>query len=250
MRLSDISTRAPENLDKSDYKDLTDELRDYIRDTQRILRAQSKYSLLVVLQGMDCSGKDGATRSVFSGVNPSGISVYSFKKPTELEFSHDFLWRVHAQVPAKGDIKIFNRSHYEDILVPSVYGYIPKDVIDKRYQQINDFEALLAANNTKIVKIYLHISKEEQLERLNERLNVPRKYWKHNDGDWETRENWDEFMKVYERIFEECNAIPWNIVPTDQNWYKEYLISKIVADTLKSLPLEYPELETERFVKA
>lgn len=249
MRLSEINTRAPQELDKNKIKKETRELRDYIQQTQRILQAQAKYSLLVVLQGMDCSGKDGGTRSVFSGVNPSGISVYSFKKPTDLEFSHDFLWRVHAQVPASGQIKIFNRSHYEDILVPSVYGYIPKEVIDKRYELINDFEKLLELNNTKIVKIYLHLSKEEQLERLNERISMSHKFWKHNDGDWDTRDRWEDFMKVYESIFEKCNSVPWHIVPTDQNWYKEYLIAKHVSEALKSLPLNYPELETERFTE-
>ena len=219
-----------------------------IVDYQRKLYADGRYSLLIVFQGMDASGKDGATRKVFSGVNPLGIRVQPFKKPTDDEFAHDFLWRVHQHAPAKGMIQIFNRSHYEDILVPSVEGYFPKDYIDKRYQQINDFEKLLIeANHTTILKFYLHTSKDEQLERLTERVEIPEKHWKHNDGDWKTREKWDEFRAVYEQIFERCNQPEWHIVPSDRNWEKENYICKTVLEALKNMDLAYPTLDSEMF---
>lgn len=247
MRLSEIRTSAPEDWDEKKIKDEIKDLKDKIEDHQKMLQASTKHSVLIVLQGMDCSGKDGAVRGVFSGVTPSGVEVHSYKKPTDVEFAHDYLWRVHEQCPKKGMIKVFNRSHYEDILVPSVYGYIPKDEVEKRYEQINNFEKHIEANGTKIIKFYLHLGKDEQLERLTERTQVKRKFYKHNDGDWETRERWDDFMAVYEKIFEKCNDIPWNIIGSDQNWYKVFQICKIVEKELTDLKLEWPPLKSERF---
>ncbi|TNE54577.1 MAG: polyphosphate kinase [Bacteroidetes bacterium] len=211
------------------------------------LYAESKRSILLILQGMDASGKDGLTRELFSQVSPSWVQVHSFKKPTEEEFAHDFLWRVHQKVPRKGMVTVFNRSHYEDILVPSVYGYIDKKVIEKRYRQINDFEEMLEENGTRILKFYLNISKEDQFENLTDRINVKRKHWKHSDGDWDTRDHWDEFMEVYERIFEKCDKVPWHIIPCDRNWTKEYVASKILLETLEKMDPKYPDLESERF---
>ncbi len=217
---------------------------------QRRLYADGRHSLLVVFQGMDASGKDGATRKVFSGVNPLGIKVRPFKKPSDEEFAHDFLWRVHKYAPAKGMIQVFNRSHYEDILVPSVEGYFSKEYIDKRYDHINDFEKLLIeGNNTSILKFYLHTSKEEQLERLTERVEIKEKHWKHNDGDWTTREKWDEYKAVYEQLFERCNKPEWHIIPSDRNWEKENHICKIILETFKKMDLKYPDLDSEIFKK-
>ena len=247
MRLSEIRTSAPDSWDEEKIKDEIKDLKDKIEDHQKMLQTSTKHSVLIVLQGMDCSGKDGAVRGAFSGVTPSGIEVYSFKKPTDEEFAHDYLWRVHEQCPKKGMIKVFNRSHYEDILVPSVYGYIQKEEIEKRFEQINSFEKHLEANGTKIIKFYLHLDKDEQLERLTERTKVQRKYYKHNDGDWETREHWGDFMEVYEKIFEKCNDIPWNIVGSDQNWYKVFQICKIVEKELSDLKMDWPPLRSERF---
>lgn len=245
--LENISTRAPKEFDKEETKLRTQENIDKITLLQRKLFAQQKYSLLIVLQGMDAAGKNGAARKVFSGINPAGISVTSFKKPTEEEYAHDFLWRVHQHTPAKGMIKLFNRSHYEDILVPTVLNLFPKDEIEERYELINHFEKILKHNNTKILKFYLHVSKEEQLERLQERIDHEEKHWKHNDEDWKTRERWEDYINVYESIFKKCDQPKWEIIPSDQNWYKEYLISKKVLNTLENLNLKWPNLETEIF---
>lgn len=243
--LSNIDTKANNKLNKADIKNELKYLNKKLIEYQKIMNAQKKYSLLIIFQGMDASGKDGATRRVLEGVNPSGIQVKSFKKPTDEEFAHDFLWRVHQHVPEKGMIQVFNRSHYEDILVPSVLGYIPKDKIEERFELINNFEKMLEHNDTKVLKFYLHVSKEEQLERLQERIDNPEKHFKHNDGDWETRKDWDKYMKVYQSIFEKCNDIPWNIIPSDQNWYKANLITKKIIETFESLELNWPALESE-----
>ncbi len=249
MKLSEINTRAAEGLEKSAIKKETRKILERIHLRQKLFQASKTNALLVILQGMDASGKDGTVRGVFSGIFPGGIDVYSFKKPTDLEFAHDYLWRCHAQAPKKGMIKVFNRSHYEDILVPSVYGYVSPEKIEERYEQINNFEKHLEQNGTKILKIYLHISKDKQLERLNERIEIKEKNWKHNDGDWETRDNWDKFMETYEKIFERCNNVPWHIVGSDQNWHKVYQIAKRVEEALNGMDLKWPKLDTERFRK-
>ncbi|MDN5202971.1 polyphosphate kinase [Fulvivirgaceae bacterium BMA10] len=242
--LSKTSTRAPEKLDKLEIKEKTLEYIARIDELQNILYAESKWSLLIVLQGMDASGKDGAVREVFSAMNPQGVMVKSFKKPTKEELSHDFLWRVHKYVPKRGMIQIFNRSHYEDVLVTRVKGIIDDDTARKRFRLINSFEDLLNEANTKILKFYLHISKEEQKERFQDRLNNPRKHWKFNPEDLKTSENWGEYEKYYEEVFENCGKkIPWIIVPSDQNWYKEYIIAKTIVKTLESLNLKYPKLQ-------
>ncbi|SFE92486.1 PPK2 family polyphosphate kinase [Thermoflexibacter ruber] len=237
QKLSAISTRAPKEADKEAIKEKTKVLLEKIRTYQRSMYAQAKHSLLVILQGVDASGKDGAIAKVFTGVNPLGCRVYAFKAPTAVELSYDFLWRVHQQVPAKGMMQVFNRSHYEDILVPKIEGWLSEEQIRERYHFINVFERLLKHNDTHILKLYLHISPEEQKERLMERLTNPKKYWKHNDGDWQTVKKWDNFMNVYEEIFEKCNEIPWHIIPSDQNWYKEYLIAEKIVQTFEKMDL-------------
>jgi PPK2 family polyphosphate:nucleotide phosphotransferase len=237
-----ISTTPPKSLDKNKIKKETEKYIKVIRERQHILYAQSKYSILIVLQGLDGSGKDGATKTVFSSVNPQGVSVTCFKRPTALELSYDFLRRVHLEVPARGMIKIFNRSHYEDVLSPTVNGLIDKKETKRRFDHINNFEKLLEENGTKILKFYLHISEEEQSARFEERLTNPLKHWKYNPSDKETAKQWPQYRKAYNDIFQNCNEIPWEVIPSDKNWYKEYLIAKRVAKTLLDLDLEFPNL--------
>ncbi len=239
--LSNTPTRAPKEVDKEATRQQTAQILNELDDLQNLLYADGKRSILIILQGMDASGKDGAIKNVFTYVNPQGISVTSFKAPDQKELAHDFLWRIHNNVPAKGMIKVFNRSHYEDILVTRVHKWIDDDTAKQRMKAINDFEELISVHNqTTILKFYLHISRKEQAERLQERTENPQKKWKYNANDLKEAELWDQYMKVYEDCFEYCDKIPWIIVPSDQNWYKEFIISETVFKTLKSLPLKYP----------
>lgn len=240
--LARISTRAPEDLDKKEIQDQTDKLIRRIAELQDVLYAQNKHSLLVVIQGQDASGKDGAIKNVFSRINPQGVSVTSFKKPTPLEMSHDFLWRVHAEVPGKGQIKIFNRSHYEDVLITRVEGWIDDQTARRRFEHINAFEQLLQNNGTCICKFFLHVSPEEQEKRFYERLTDPQKMWKYGEEDLLKLRKKEQYAACYEEAFEACSPeIAWTIVPADQNWYKEYLIAKTVCDALTKMDLEYPK---------
>ncbi len=244
INLAEISTRAPKELDKQETKKETVKLLEELSELQNLLYAASNHALLVVIQGMDASGKDGAIRSVFSSVNPQGIMVRSFKAPTAEELSHDFLWRVHQVAPAKGMIQVFNRSHYEDILVTRVHKWCDDKTARKRMKAINAFENLLKEhNNTHILKFYLHVSQEEQRERLEERIKDPGKQWKYNEKDFSESALWDDYMKMYEDCFENCNDIPWIIVPSDQNWYKEFIMTKHLCDTLKGLDMQYPGIK-------
>ncbi len=213
-----------------------------ISDQQRVLYADGRYALLIVLQGRDASGKDGTIRKVFTAVNPQGCAVASFKVPTEPEQRHDFLWRVHAQVPARGMIGIFNRSHYEDVIVPRVHGSITKKEWSERYDQINDFEEMLSANGTVILKFMLHISRDEQKRRLIERLTDETKNWKFRVGDLEDRAKWDDFTKAYEVAIKHTStkAAPWYIVPADDKDVRNLLIARTIADALEKLDLRYP----------
>ena len=237
-----VSTNPAKHLSKKKLKEETEQYKKIIREQQHVLYAQSKYSILVILQSLDAGGKDGATKAIFSSVNPQGVSVTSFKKPSEIELAHDFLWRVHKEVPERGMIKIFNRSHYEDVLVPAVNKTIDKKELKRRYEHINNFERLLEENGTKVLKFYLHISEEEQRKRFQERLSNPLKNWKYNPADTETAKQWPQYRKAYADVFENCNEVEWNIVPSDKNWYKEYIISKKVAETLLDLKLKFPNL--------
>lgn len=243
-KLSKLSSRPPASLNKDKVKKETAKIKEKIIALQRILAAQKKYSLLVILQGIDASGKDGSTRKVFSGINPSGIDVYSFKKPTPEEFDHEFLWRVHKVAPAKGKIRIFNRSHYEDVLIQRVHKWIDMDTVHRRYKHINNFESLLQENGTTILKFYLHISKERQLEKLSARMVEPHKFWKHNPNDWKERQHWDKYMEAYEDCFRYCNKpVKWIFIPADVNWYKEHLIAKHTLAALEAMDLKYPPLK-------
>ena len=246
--LNQHSSAGPSSWDKDEIKDLTKALLEEIQEYTKRLHAESKQSILVVLQGMDASGKDGLTRTLFGKTSPTWIDVHSFKKPTDEEFAHDFLWRIHKCTPKKGMISVFNRSHYEDILVPSVFGYIDSQTIDARYDQINQFEKHLEANGTKVIKFYLNLSSEKQEEKLMERINNKEKHWKHSDGDWETREHWNSFMEVYESIFKRCNDIPWHIIPCDKNWAKLYSAALILRNQLRTMNPQYGGLDSERFV--
>lgn len=239
--LAAIDTRAPEKLDKQKTKEKTRKLLERLRELQAIFYADNRFSLLIVLQGMDASGKDGAVRRVFSGVNPMGCRVKAFKVPTEEEKSHDFLWRVHNEAPPKGMFQIFNRSHYEDVLVPRVHQWADEATVRRRYKHINAFEQLLADHGTQIFKFYLHISRKEQKERFAERIENPEKRWKYKGQDLIESDFWDHYMEAYTDIFRYCQeAAPWHIVPSDQNWYKDYLIAQSVVERLERLNLRYP----------
>jgi len=246
IRLADFSTRAPKDLDKKETKEKTEQILAELDELQNLLFAESKHAVLVVIQGMDGSGKDGVIRNVFGHLNPQGVTVKSYKVPTEEEFAHDFLWRIHSHAPAKGMIQLFNRSHYEDILVTRVHKWCDDDLAKKRMRAINDFESLLQEhNNTHILKFYLHISPEEQQERLQERMSDPAKMWKYNAKDFEEAKLWDLYMQMYEDCFNECGDVPWTIVPSDQNWYKEYIIASALRDLLKDLQMQYPGLKKD-----
>ena len=247
ISLEDISTRAPKDFEKDSTKKKASDILNKLDDLQNLLFAEGKHAVLVVLQGMDASGKDGVIRNVFGELNPQGVTVKSFKAPTTEELSHDFLWRVHSHAPAKGVIQIFNRSHYEDIIITRVRGWCDDKTAKKRMKAINDFENLLQDhNNTHILKFYLHISKEEQHERLMERMKDLTKMWKYNENDFEETKLWDDYRKVYDDCFEHCNKVPWTIVPADQNWYKEFIIASALYDLLKGLDMKYPALKREK----
>ena len=242
--LSRISTRAPKNVSKEKTKAATARILDELDELQNLLFAEGKHSVLVVIQGMDASGKDGVIRNVFGRLNPQGVRAYSFKVPTALELSHDFLWRVHQQAPPKGMIQIFNRSHYEDILVTRVHKWCDDQLAKARMKAINDFEELLQRHsNTHILKFYLHVSPEEQHQRLQERIKDPEKQWKYNERDFEEAKLWKVYMKMYQECFQFCNKVPWTIVPADQNWYKEHLIATKLHQVLSSLKMQYPGLK-------
>jgi PPK2 family polyphosphate:nucleotide phosphotransferase len=246
QKLADISTRAPKDFDKVTTKEKTALLLQELDELQNLLFAEAKHSVLVVIQGMDASGKDGAIKNVFGTLNPQGVAVKSYKAPTQEELSHDFLWRIHQHAPAKGMIQVFNRSHYEDVLITRVHKWCDDETAIKRLKAINQFETLLLEHNdTQILKFYLHVSQEKQQERLNERIDDPRKQWKYNANDFNEAKLWDDYMKMYEECFENCNKIPWIIIPADHNWYKEYFIADTLLQTLSSLKMKYPGLKKE-----
>ncbi len=222
-------------------------LNERLEDLQEKLYAEGKHRLLIVLQAMDAGGKDGTIRHVFDGVNPAGVQVAAFKAPTPKELAHDFLWRVHAQTPARGMITIFNRSHYEDVLVVRVKGLVPEERWRKRYGHINDFERLLTDEGTTILKFFLHISKSEQAERFQARLDEPDKRWKFRKGDLDDRALWDEFQAAYTEMLERTSTAwaPWIVVPADRKWYRNIVISRHIIDTLEGLGIQVPEPEED-----
>jgi PPK2 family polyphosphate:nucleotide phosphotransferase len=225
---ADISRKQGEE----EFAELTSEL----NSLQELLYAASTHSMLIVLQGMDTSGKDGTIRNVLSQVSPLGCRVHSFKVPTDEELAHDFLWRVHRATPRKGEIVVFNRSHYEDVLIVRVHNLVSQDIWSKRYQQINDFERLLAENNTIILKFFLHISKEEQKKRLLAREEAIEKAWKLTPSDWHERHYWDDYQVAYEDALLQCTTdyAPWSIVPADRKWFRNLAIIRSIVKTLRS----------------
>jgi PPK2 family polyphosphate:nucleotide phosphotransferase len=244
IKLKDIDTRAPKDLDKTKIKEKTLAILEELDELQNLLYAEGKHSVLVVIQGMDASGKDGLIRDVLGNMNPQGVTVKSYKAPTPEELSHDFLWRIHQHAPAKGMIQVFNRSHYEDILVTRVHKWCDDKTAKKRMNAINDFEKLIQEHNsTHILKFYLHISAEEQHERLSERMKDPGKMWKYNEKDFEEAKLWDIYMQMFEDCFNNCNETEWTIVPSDQNWYKEFIVAEKLQKLLKSLNMQYPGMK-------
>jgi len=209
---------------------------------QYLLYAEHKHALLVVLQGMDAAGKDGTIRHVMAGVNPQGCRVTSFKKPSTEEAAHDFLWRIHAAIPARGDIGIFNRSHYEDVLVVRVHNLVPKEVWSRRYEQVNEFEKTLHEDGVKILKFFLHIGKDEQKRRFEQRIDDPDRRWKISEDDFSERKYWDEYVEAYEDALSKCGTpeAPWFIIPANKKWFRNLAVSHIIAETLEGMKMKFP----------
>ncbi|MDX1690651.1 MAG: polyphosphate kinase 2 family protein [Acidimicrobiia bacterium] len=249
VRLADIDPRDSSAFDggKDAGKDYLGFLNDRMEDLQELLYAEGKRRLLVVLQATDTGGKDGTIRHVFDGVNPQGVKVASFKKPTPRELAHDYLWRVHRHVPGDGEITIFNRSHYEDVLVVRVHSLVPEERWSKRYDHINEFERMLADEGTTIRKFFLHISKEEQAERLQARLDDPSKHWKFSLGDLDERKRWDDYQAAFEDMVNRTSTpwAPWYVVPADRKWYRNLVVGQVLVDTLEGFDMQYPENEDD-----
>jgi PPK2 family polyphosphate:nucleotide phosphotransferase len=245
IRLSDRDPRDKCGLAaKEEAEALTRSYAQEIDTLQDHLYAEGRRALLVILQGTDTSGKDGTIRGVFNATGPLGVSVTAFRQPSEIELAHDYLWRVHAVCPRRGTIGIFNRSHYEEVLVAKVRGFAPKEEIEQRYEQINAFEKILVENGTTILKFMLHISKDEQAERLQERLDNPEKHWKFSAGDLDDRKHWDEFQEAYEIMLNRCSTpwAPWHVIPADRKWVRNATIASIVKATLGAMDPRYPEV--------
>jgi PPK2 family polyphosphate:nucleotide phosphotransferase len=243
VKLSDYNPGYTGNYqDKDETKTELERMVERLRELQEVLWAENKHALLIVLQAMDGGGKDGTIEHVMHGVNPQGCQVTSFKVPTEEELSHDYLWRIHKATPRRGYIGIFNRSHYEDVLVVRVHSLVPKEVWQQRYDQINHFEKSLADAGTTILKFFLHISKEEQKERFEDRLRDPQKNWKFSMGDVKERGFWDDYMQAYEDALSCCSTpwAPWYIVPANHKWYRDLVISQIIVESLEKLDMHYP----------
>ncbi len=244
-RLRERSTLPEEEgLRKREARAQAAKLQPRLNELQEMLYANRRHALLIILQGMDTSGKDGVIKHVVGAFNPQGCQVAGFKAPTSVELAHDYLWRVHQVAPPKGMVGIFNRSHYEDVLVVRVDNLAPPEVWGQRYDQINDFERLLAENGTIICKFYLHISREEQRKRLSERLADPTAHWKFNITDLDARDKWDDYMAAYEDALQRCNTpfAPWYIIPADKKWYRNLVISRILKERLEALQMGWPPL--------
>lgn len=223
------------------------QLQEKLRELQERLNGEHKRSLLLVFQAMDTGGKDGAVKSLLTGINPAGVQVTSFKAPSEEELDHDYLWRVHQKVPPRGVIGVWNRSHYEDVLIVRVHKLVEKQVWKSRFEQINAFEELLAANGVTILKFFLHISKDEQKERLQARLDDPTKNWKFKEGDLEERALWDDYQKAYEDAINECSTehAPWRVVPADHKWARNIAIAEAIVQTLEDMKPQFPHVESD-----
>ena len=243
IKLAQWATDEDGGLDEKDAKLLTKELQDKLFDWQERLYAERQQSLLIVLQARDAGGKDGVVKHVVGSFNPNGLHISSFKVPNEEELAHDFLWRIHAQAPGKGMIGVFNRSHYEDVLVTRVYDMIDGKTAKARLQHIKHFEALLSGSGTRILKFYLHISPDEQKQRLQDRLDEPGKHWKFNPGDLKDRDHWSQFTSAYQdALTTSTSDAPWYVIPADHKWYRDLVISQILLDTLMDMNPKYPKI--------
>jgi PPK2 family polyphosphate:nucleotide phosphotransferase len=241
----DPADKAMFDKGKSEGKKAMKKLNRRLEALQELLFAEDKHKVLIVLQAMDTGGKDGVIRWVFDRVNPQGVKVASFKAPTSEELAHDYLWRIHKHTPGKGEMVVFNRSHYEDVLVVRVHNLVPPEVWGRRYAHINDFERMLAEEGTTILKFFLYISKDEQKARLQARLDEPEKNWKFNVGDLAERKLWDDYMHAYEAVLSETSTewAPWYIVPANRKWYRNLVISDVLVETLEGFNMQYPEPE-------
>lgn len=242
----DPDSRAGFEGDKAAGKKALEPLNDRLSELQKRLWAESAQKLLVVIQAIDTGGKDGTIRNVFTGVNPQGVRIHSFGVPSDEELAHDYLWRIHRHTPANGVIGVFNRSHYEDVLAVRVRNLVPESRWVKRYEHINDFEKMLSEEGTTIVKLFLHISKEEQRERLQSRLDDPEKNWKFRSGDLEDRELWDDYITAFEAMLSRTSTdhAPWYVIPANRKWYRNLVVSWILIETLGSMNPNYPDAET------
>ncbi len=245
VSLDDWDTNAKGGWERDDAEQRTAELNERLEELQELLYAEGKHKVLVVIQATDTGGKDGTIRHVFDGVNPQGVTVASFKRPTDEELAHDYLWRVHRHTPKNGEITIFNRSHYEDVLVVRVHDIVPEKRWSRRYDHINNFEQLLSDEGTTIVKLFLHISKDEQRERLQARIDTPRKNWKFDSGDLREREHWNDYQEAFRVMLERTSTddAPWYVIPADRKWYRNLVISEILVETLERLDMRYPPAE-------
>jgi PPK2 family polyphosphate:nucleotide phosphotransferase len=247
VKLKGIDTRAPHDMDKEQIKHQFKEILKDLNELQNLMYAEDKHALLIIIQGMDASGKDGLTRDVFTSMNPQGVDVQSFKEPVTEELAHDFLWRIHKHTPARGMIQVFNRSQYEDVLITRVHGTIDDETAYSRMKAINNFEKLLKEhNNTTVLKFYLHISHEEQKKRLDERMDKPQKMWKYNEDDFKESKLWKNYMSAYEDVFKHCNEIPWHIIPSDQNWYKSFLVASFIRNTMQDFNMKFPGMKKSK----
>ncbi len=239
-KLKNIPATPLETFSKKDCEDGLQKFREKLFDLQNIFYADGRFALLLVFQGLDTSGKDGTVRHVMSSMNPMGVNVKPFKQPTEEEKAHDFLWRVYPHFPAKGMIEVFNRSYYEDILVPVMNNTISKEELKQRYDLINALERHLESSGVHILKFFLHVSQEEQQIRIKERLTQPHKKWKYDPGDESVAEHWDEYAALYDRVMDKTNDVEWKIIPADKRWYRNFAVAKILTEHLESLHLEFP----------
>jgi len=247
VNLNEFPTRDEKlyPISKSEGKKLFEKQLEEIDELQTRLYAEAKHRFLVVIQAMDTGGKDGTIRNVFNPMDPQGIKVHSFKRPSKEELAHDFLWRIHDHVPANGETAVFNRSHYEDIVAVRARNIYPQERWSKRYEHVVNFEKMLADEGTKIVKIFLHISKDEQKQRLQARLDEPTKNWKFNPGDLDDRKLWEDYMHIYSDVIAKTSTQqnPWFVVPADRKWYRNLIVSRIIIDALNSLDMQYPSID-------
>ena len=260
LRLSKINPRGGDGIDPGAIEPKTKADLKRLDDLCYLMYAEDRHALLVILQGIDASGKNSTTKHIAKGVNPDGLQVHSFKKPSELEIEHDYLWRIHKVAPHRGNVAVFNRSHYEEVIVTRIHPEIlsaqhlptnianDPEIFQKRYRHINDFERMLAENGTVIVKLLLHISKEEQVQRFRERLENPKKHWKFSEDDLDERRHWDDYMRTFEEVIHATSTewAPWYVIPADQKWYRNWLIGRILVEQLEKLDMRFPTLENHK----